>query len=123
MKYLFVHQNFPGQYRHLAAHYARQSEVVALGEKANVLRQPRLPRVKVFGYEVQEQPSDPFEAPVIKAIRRGKRVAAGALQLKRQGFEPDIIFANFGGERIARRRWRGGLRPSHQAAPAVRNVA
>ena len=96
MRYLFVHQNFPGQYRHLAAHYARQSEVVALGEKANVLRQPRLPRVKVCGYEVQEQPSDPFEAPVLKAIRRGKRVASGALQLKRQGFEPDIIFAHIG---------------------------
>ena len=98
MRYLFVHQNFPGQYRHLAAHYAsqKQNQVVAIGEKANLLRQPRLPRVNVFGYEVQEQPSDPFEAPVLKAIRRGKRVAGGALQLKRQGFEPDVIFAHLG---------------------------
>ena len=36
MRFLFVHQNFPGQYRHLAAHYAREGhQVVALGEKAN----------------------------------------------------------------------------------------
>jgi glycosyltransferase involved in cell wall biosynthesis len=96
MRYLFVHQNFPGQYRHLAAHFARQSAVVAIGEKANLLRQPRIPRVNVFGYEVQEQPSHPFEAPVLRAIRRGKRVAGGALQLKRQGFEPDIVFAHIG---------------------------
>jgi glycosyltransferase involved in cell wall biosynthesis len=98
MRYLFVHQNFPGQYRHLAAHYARQkgSQVVAIGEKANLLRQQRLPGVNLLGYEIQERPSDPFEAPVLKAIRRGKRVAASALQLKRQGFSPDVIFAHIG---------------------------
>ena len=37
MRLLFVHQNFPGQYRHLAAHYAAQkgNVVVGIGEKAN----------------------------------------------------------------------------------------
>ena len=40
MRLLFVHQNFPGQYRHLAAHYAAQpgNEVVAVGDKSNLLR-------------------------------------------------------------------------------------
>ena len=44
MRLLFVHQNFPGQYRHLAAHYAsrRGCEVVAIGERQNLRHQPRL---------------------------------------------------------------------------------
>jgi glycosyltransferase involved in cell wall biosynthesis len=96
---LFVHQNFPGQYRHLAAHYAAHAgyRVVAVGEKANLERQPRLPGVETLGYDVPELPiSDPFNSSVLKAIHRGKRVAAGAMQLKRQGFQPDVIFAHLG---------------------------
>ncbi|HEX6157594.1 MAG TPA: glycosyltransferase, partial [Burkholderiales bacterium] len=96
---LFVHQNFPGQYRHLAAHYAADAgtRVVAVGEKANLLRQPRLPGVEVLGYDLPElQNVDPFNAAVVKAIHRGKRVAAGAAHLKRQGFRPDVIFAHIG---------------------------
>jgi glycosyltransferase involved in cell wall biosynthesis len=99
MRLLFVHQNFPGQYRHLAAHYAAQPgfQVVGIGEKANVLRQPRLPRVQLLGYELPElENPDPFNASVLKAVHRGKRVAAGAAQLRRQGFRPDIIFAHIG---------------------------
>jgi glycosyltransferase involved in cell wall biosynthesis len=99
MRLLFVHQNFPGQYRHLAAHYARQSgfQVVGIGEKANVLRQQRLPGVQLLGYELPElQTTDPFNASVLKAIHRGKCVAAGAAQLRREGFRPDVVFAHIG---------------------------
>jgi glycosyltransferase involved in cell wall biosynthesis len=96
---LFVHQNFPGQYRHLAAHYAAAAgyRVVAVGEKPNLLRQPRLPGVEVLGYDLPEiDKLDPFNGSVVKAIHRGKRVAAGAAHLKRQGFRPDLIFAHIG---------------------------
>jgi glycosyltransferase involved in cell wall biosynthesis len=96
---LFVHQNFPGQYRHLAAHYAADAgyRVVAVGEKPNLLRQPRLPGVEVLGYDLPPiDKLDPFNGSVVKAIHRGKRVAAGAAHLKRQGFRPDLIFAHIG---------------------------
>src|SRR5688572_28644365 len=99
MRLLFVHQNFPGQYRHLAAHYASQktNQVIGIGEKANVLRQAPIPGVQRLGYEFQESsPADSFINPVVKAIQRGKRVAAGASQLKRQGFYPDVIFGHIG---------------------------
>lgn len=99
MRLLFVHQNFPGQYRHLAAHYARQPgfQVVGIGERANVLRQPRLPGVQLLGYHLPElEKPDPFNASVLRAIHRGKRVAAGAIHLKRQGFNPDVIFTHIG---------------------------
>jgi glycosyltransferase involved in cell wall biosynthesis len=99
MRLLFVHQNFPGQYRHLAAHYAKQPgfQVVGVGEKANLLRQARIPGVQLLGYDLPElEKPDPFNASVLKAIHRGKRVAAGAIHLKRQGFSPDVIFAHIG---------------------------
>lgn len=97
MRILFVHQNFPGQYRHIAAHYARAGhQVVAIGEKANVLRQPRIAGLQRLGYELETKNYEAFESPVLKAIHRGKRVAAGALQLARQGFRPDVVFAHIG---------------------------
>jgi glycosyltransferase involved in cell wall biosynthesis len=97
MRLLFVHQNFPGQYRHIAAHYAKAGhQVVAIGEKANVLRQPRIPGVQRLGYELESREHEAFEAPVLRAIHRGKRVAAGAAQLARQGFRPDVIFTHIG---------------------------
>jgi glycosyltransferase involved in cell wall biosynthesis len=99
MKLLFVHQNFPGQDRHLAAHYAAQKGnlVVGIGEKANVLRQGRIPGVQLLGYtHTEKQHADRFTAPALKAIERGKQVAGGALQLKRQGFYPDVIFTHIG---------------------------
>jgi glycosyltransferase involved in cell wall biosynthesis len=99
MRLLFVHQNFPGQYRHLAAHYARKPgfRVIGIGEKANLLRQPRLPGVPLLGYHLPKlETPDSFNASVLRAIHRGKRVAAGAIQLRRQGFNPDVIFAHIG---------------------------
>ena len=97
-RFLFVHQNFPGQYRHLAAHYAADAgcRVVAVGEKPNLARQPRLPGVQLLGYDIQFENHNPFEASVLRAIQRGKRVAAGAAHLRRQGFRPDVIFTHIG---------------------------
>ena len=99
MKLLFIHQNFPGQYRHLAAHFAAQPghEVVAIGEKANLLRnRAAVPGLKLLGYESTPVKESSFESPILSAIRRGKTVAAGAARLRRSGFRPDVIFAHIG---------------------------
>ena len=53
--------------------------------------------MQLFGYEPPApEKGEPFDSPVLKAIHRGKRVAAGAIQLKRQGFNPDVIFTHIG---------------------------
>ncbi len=99
MRVLFVHQNFPGQYRHLARHYAAQPghEVVAVGEKANVLQQrPALPGVKLLGYEMPRSAARAADDALQRAIRRGRVVAAGAARLRRSGFRPDVVFAHIG---------------------------
>jgi glycosyltransferase involved in cell wall biosynthesis len=96
MRFLFVHQNFPGQYRHLAAHLARAGhEVVAVGEAANLKRTPRLPGVKLYGYQAAASP-DGFSAPVARAIDRGRCVATGVAKLRQAGFKPDVIGAHIG---------------------------
>ena len=98
MRLLFVHQNFPGQYPHLARHYASRPghEVVAVGEKAHLLRRTQLPGVKLMAYSVENREFNPFETSVLKAIQRGRAVAAGAMDLRRRGFRPDVIFAHIG---------------------------
>ena len=98
MRILFVHQNFPGQYGRIAAHYAAQpgNQVVAIGEKPNLLRRQQLRGVKLLGYELQPIQADSFEAALRKAIHRGKRVATAASVLRRSGFVPDVICAHIG---------------------------
>jgi glycosyltransferase involved in cell wall biosynthesis len=98
MRVLFVHQNFPGQYGHIAAHYAAQpgNQVVAIGEKANLLRRQQIRGVKLLGYELQPLETNPFEGSILKAIHRGKRLATAASVLRRSGFIPDVIFAHIG---------------------------
>jgi len=93
VKLLFVHQNFPGQYRHLAAHYAAQpgNQVVAVGQKSNLMKLARVPGVTTLGYDFEGKDS----------VARGQKVAAGALDLRKAGFRPDVIFGHIGwGEAI-----------------------
>jgi glycosyltransferase involved in cell wall biosynthesis len=96
MRLLFLHQNFPGQYRHVAAHYAAQpgNEVVAVGHKANSLRP--IPGVKLLGYNFEDPKTATFEGPAVRAIARGKAVAAGMAHLRRGGLRPDVIFTHIG---------------------------
>jgi glycosyltransferase involved in cell wall biosynthesis len=99
MRLLFVHQNFPGQYRHLAAHFAAQPgcEVVALGERRHLLRNaPHPSGIRLAGYELGGAPAVGFEASMLNAVRRGKAAAAAAARLARAGFRPDLVFAHIG---------------------------
>ncbi|MBT5320228.1 MAG: glycosyltransferase [Chromatiales bacterium] len=95
MNILFVHQNFPGQYRHVASALADDpaNQVLAIGEAGNVGRM-RHPRIRELGYPSPE-PAGPqthhyvrsFEA----AVRRGQQVVRVAQQLQRDGYRPDIV--------------------------------
>ena len=97
MRLLFVHQNFPGQYRHIAAHYAAQGhQVVGIGEKQNLARTIRVPGVRLCAYEVPELNVAGVDTSLARAIHRGRCVAATATGLKRAGFVPDVIFTHIG---------------------------
>jgi glycosyltransferase involved in cell wall biosynthesis len=95
MNILFVHQNFPGQFKHLAPHLVRAGHnVKALGMSGS-----GLPEVPLLRYGLQRGPgtdthplAKDFEAKVV----RGEACALAAAQLRAQGFHPDIIIANPG---------------------------
>lgn len=98
LKYLFIHQNFPGQYKHLAPLLAAQGhEVVGLG--MNQLQMP-LPGVRYFQHTVQPQPHGHRPPPQLKDLHgkvlRGESAAALLESLKAQGFTPDVVFVHPG---------------------------
>ena len=97
MRYLFIHQNFPGQYLHLLRHLAtdRGNELVFMSEAnpnaiegvRRVLYQPPKPN-----QEQVHQVARDFDL----AARRAEIVAGMATNLKRLGFTPDIVIGHHG---------------------------
>ncbi|MGD1859232.1 MAG: glycosyltransferase family 4 protein [Leptolyngbyaceae cyanobacterium] len=100
MNVLFVHQNFPGQYPHLAQALAQQGHrVIGLGEKANLQNRPDLPGVTRIGYPTP-QSGHPNTHQYLRdfegQVRRGQQIVRSLLNLKNQGFVPDLIYAHPG---------------------------
>ena len=102
MRYLFIHQNFPGQFRHVAAALAEipTNTVVAMGDAAEVKNRP-MPSTKIrwVPYELSRQAAPQthhylrgFENNVL----RGQSVVRVAISLKNSGFEPDLIVVHTG---------------------------
>lgn len=95
--YLFIHQNFPGQFRHLAPALAAQGhQVVGLG-----MCQPAVdtPGVRYVRHAVKAGPR-PAAPPRFKDLHdkvvRGESAAAALQALKDQGLAPDVIFVHPG---------------------------
>ena len=96
MKLLFVHQNFPGQFPHLAPAMARRGhDVLALTDQAN--GRPAL--VKVARYATPEKPtvSHSLGRTYAEMAERGWLAARGARALRdRHGYVPDVILGHSG---------------------------
>ena len=97
MKYLFVHQNFPGQFLHLVRHLLAQREhdVVFICEpNANAM-----PGVRRITYRPPVRPQAPTHADArdfSHAMARAEAVARAAMQVRLLGFTPDIIIGHHG---------------------------
>jgi glycosyltransferase involved in cell wall biosynthesis len=101
MKILFVHQNFPAQYRWLAQTLAEDKgwQVMALGEAGNIKRRGKLPGVSTAGYAAPQPATAQthhYVKPLEGAVRRGQAVVRACLELKKRGFVPDIVHAHPG---------------------------
>jgi glycosyltransferase involved in cell wall biosynthesis len=97
VKYLFVHQNYPGQYLHIVRHLAASGrhDVVFLSEpNAN-----RIPGVRMVPYPRPTGAAVDAHAATREfdaSVRRAEVVARTAANLKQLGFEPDIIIGHHG---------------------------
>jgi len=103
MRYLFIHQNFPGQFRHLVKLLADDlgNEVVGVGEVRNLKGHPVLhSRIRVLGYQPHDSGNKnthhylkDFEGH----LRRGQSIVRLLLKLRHEeGFQPDVVIAHPG---------------------------
>lgn len=97
MRVLFVHQNFPGQYRHIAPVLAARpgAQVVALTTAPD----PGLAGVRTMRYRPARGTTPgghPWVADFETKVIRGEAAALAALNLKADGFTPDIVCAHPG---------------------------
>ncbi len=95
MRLLFIHQNMPGQFRHLLQHFASDPnhQVIAAGEQtrleANRANTPQ--GVRLFGYGSPHQPDShthPYLRSTASAVLRGQAVVKILLALKKQDLLP-----------------------------------
>ena len=97
MKILFVHQNFPGQFLHLApALQARGHACLALTDVTN----NRSTAIQTVKYRHSAAAPDPAACRLGRNFTqmsdRGVTVARACLQLRDKGYVPDVIFGHSG---------------------------
>lgn len=99
--YLFVHQNFPGQFLHVARALAERGDtVVAIHENKRLRQPPRPhPRIRLFAY-AEPRGASPQTHHYLQSleghVRRGQAVFRLAQSLVKQGFRPDVVIAHPG---------------------------
>jgi glycosyltransferase involved in cell wall biosynthesis len=105
LRVLFIHQNLPGQFRRLIRYLQTRPDVelVAIGEEAAVARMELElrpgPKIRTIAYAKPEGPGEKthhylrhFEA----CIRRGQAVTRILVELKKQGWSPDVVVCHPG---------------------------
>ncbi len=101
MNFLFVHKNFPAQFRHVAKALVDQGHtVVGLCDVNNLKNRPPFhPTIPVFGYQPHgkgQMRTHHYVRDFENAIRRGQSVVRALMQLQAKGFHPDVVVAHPG---------------------------
>jgi glycosyltransferase involved in cell wall biosynthesis len=97
MKILFLHSNFPAQFRHLAVNLARDSRNrVVFG---TMREEGQLPGVYKLLYTPSRKPSREthhYVKPLESAVLQGQAVYRALEKLKTDGFYPDVVYGHSG---------------------------
>jgi glycosyltransferase involved in cell wall biosynthesis len=97
MKILFIHQNFPGQFKHLAIHYARHADdqiwFITKRNKNNI------PNVRKIVYDIKRKSGKSthrFVKDLENGVIHGEEVADKCVLMRKKGMVPDIVVAHPG---------------------------
>ena len=97
MNILFLHNNFPAQYRHVARHLAtdKNNRVIFMSQRVPA----GIPNVSNIIYKPHREinkATHHYLRPAEAAVLNAQAVFRNCLELKKKGFEPDIICAHSG---------------------------
>ncbi|MGU3346544.1 glycosyltransferase family 4 protein [Pseudomonas monsensis] len=96
MKLLVIHQNFPGQFRHVVlAAIDRRYEILAIGRDTA----PGIAGVKIYRYRAASRAPGgihPYLTRYEQAVTDGQKVFEILSWLKHSGYRPDVILAHPG---------------------------
>ena len=94
MRYLFVHQNFPGQFKYLAPALSKIDGNEVVGFSMNEVS--GTDSFRVINYKVTRSNSSGTH-PLLKdfetKVLRGEAAYHAAVALKQEGFYPDVIIS------------------------------
>ncbi len=102
MRVCFIHQNMPGQYRHMiGALLQRGDQVFGIGEQAAIDRYPlRHPNLSLVAYTLVAEAKRPSVPPHLREfetqVSRGQAVAKALRVLRERNFAPDLIVVHPG---------------------------
>lgn len=98
MKILIVHQNFPGQFKHLVPELLKDTKNEITAFTMNNFA-TTLPRLRVVSYQAAKGTSKDVHAWVAETetkVIRGDAAFRAALKLQSEGYSPDLILAHPG---------------------------
>ncbi|MEW6707197.1 MAG: glycosyltransferase family 4 protein [Pseudomonadota bacterium] len=97
MRVLIIHQNFPGQFKHIAQAWAQRPgwQVLGLG-RDTAPGLPNVPWVKYRPHRDIKPEQHPYLRTMENAVLHGQAVLRVLQKLKAKGFQPDAILAHPG---------------------------
>lgn len=103
MRVLLIHQNFPGQFKHVASAWSRRPgwQLVGIGRDTapgmkDLERSGSLRLLRYRPPRLTKAEQHPYLRRMEDAVRHGQAVAGLLRQLKAEGFAPDLILAHPG---------------------------
>lgn len=103
MRVLIIHQNFPGQFRHVAKAWSQRPgwKVVGIGRETapgmpELEKSRRLTLIRYKPHRSVHQEQHHYLRRMEDAVLHGQAVARILLALKAKGFKPDVILAHPG---------------------------
>ena len=101
MRILFVHSNYPAQFRHLCRHLAKEknNEIIFLCQNKEWTAS-EVGGVHLSRYQLGREPKGDLCHPYLRryesAVLHGQAAFREALRLRQEGFEPDLIIGHSG---------------------------